>query len=182
MQHASRYLLAIELRMHWPPIHGWRNLCAKRQERSIRGGFQSQPMTGHTSTSKGAGFREPTTQWDCSSLLSPPGCTRRSRQLPAVYHPFFSLPVVCAGLLFGLECQTVDSPSAALGANMLGAVAGGLMENLSLVIGMRALLLVAMGLYCLAGIGLWRRWRPAAFVESGAGNRHARVVQSVSDY
>src|SRR6266550_4551856 len=35
MQHASRYLLAIELRMHWPPIRGWRNLCAKRQERSI---------------------------------------------------------------------------------------------------------------------------------------------------
>jgi len=51
-----------------------------------------------------------------------------------------------------------------------------------LVIGMRALLLVAMGLYCLAGIGLWRRWRPAAFAESGAGNRHARVVQSVSNY
>jgi len=94
----------------------------------------------------------------------------------------FAMPVVCAGLLFALEFQTVDSPSAALGANMLGAVAGGLMENLSLVIGMRALLLVAMGLYCLAGIGLWRRWRPAAFVESGAGNRHARVVQSVSNY
>src|SRR5206468_9982579 len=83
MQHASRYLLAIELRMRWLPIRGWRNLCAKRQERSIRGGFRSQPMTGHTSTSKGAGFREPTTQWDCSSSLPPPGCTRRSRQLPA---------------------------------------------------------------------------------------------------
>src|SRR5438874_13717198 len=49
----------------------------------------------------------------------------------------FAMPVVCAGLLFALEFQTVDSPSAALGANMLGAVAGGLMENLSLVIGMR---------------------------------------------
>src|SRR2546428_9344322 len=37
----------------------------------------------------------------------------------------FAMPVVCAGLLFALEFQTVDSPSAALGANMLGAVAGG---------------------------------------------------------
>jgi hypothetical protein len=37
---------------------------------------------------------------------------------------------------------------------MLGAVAGGLLENLSLLFGMRALLLVAIGLYCLAGIGL----------------------------
>src|SRR5207247_5529039 len=80
----------------------------------------------------------------------------------------FAMPVVCAGLLFALEFQTVDSPSAALGANMLGAVAGGLMENLSLVIGMRALLLVAMGLDCLAGIGLWRRGRAAPFGPSGA--------------
>src|SRR3989442_9881890 len=41
----------------------------------------------------------------------------------------FALPVVCAGLLFALEFQTVDSPSAALGANMLGAVAGRVLGN-----------------------------------------------------
>src|SRR5437016_10935435 len=92
--------------MRWLPIRGWRNLCAKRQERSIRGGFQSQPMTGDTSTSKGAGFREPTTQWDCSSLLSPPGCTRRSRQLPAVYHRFFFFAMGAGFLL--LETQLVS--------------------------------------------------------------------------
>jgi len=44
---------------------------------------------------------------------------------------------------------------------MLGAVAGGLMENLSLLFGMRALLLIAIGVYCLAGIGLRRRQRRA---------------------
>jgi len=33
-------------------------------------------------------------------------------------------------------------------------VAGGLLESLSLVFGMRSLLLIAIGLYCLAGIGL----------------------------
>jgi hypothetical protein len=40
---------------------------------------------------------------------------------------------------------------------MLGAVVGGLLENLSLLFGMRALLLVAIILYALAGIGLRRR-------------------------
>jgi hypothetical protein len=40
---------------------------------------------------------------------------------------------------------------------MLGAVAGGLLENLSLLFGMHALLLVAIAVYALAGIALWRR-------------------------
>jgi hypothetical protein len=37
---------------------------------------------------------------------------------------------------------------------MLGAVVGGLLENLSLVIGLKALVLAAMALYVLAGVGL----------------------------
>jgi SAM-dependent methyltransferase len=73
----------------------------------------------------------------------------------------FSVPVVFAGILFALEFRATASPSAALGANMLGAVAGGLLETLSLLFGMRALLLVAVGVYCLAGLGLWRRKRTA---------------------
>jgi hypothetical protein len=36
---------------------------------------------------------------------------------------------------------------------MLGAVVGGLLENLSLIIGMKALLLVAALLYSLAALG-----------------------------
>jgi hypothetical protein len=58
-----------------------------------------------------------------------------------------------AGLLFASEFRAADSPAAALGANMLGAVVGGLLENLSLIIGMQALLLVAAVLYSLAGLG-----------------------------
>jgi len=71
----------------------------------------------------------------------------------------FAVPVFFAGILFATEFRTVPSPSAALGANMLGAVIGGLLENLSLLFGMRALLLVAMVLYCMAGLGLvpWKR-------------------------
>lgn len=66
----------------------------------------------------------------------------------------FAIPVFFAGILFASEFRSVESPSAALGANMLGAVAGGLLENLSFLFGMRALLLVAIGLYCLAAVGL----------------------------
>ena len=76
----------------------------------------------------------------------------------------FSVPVFFAGMLFALEFRNVDSPSVALGANMLGAVAGGLLENLSLLTGMRALLLVTMALYCLAGVGLWYRHKAPAVV------------------
>ncbi|MFZ0816232.1 MAG: hypothetical protein WAM78_11975 [Candidatus Sulfotelmatobacter sp.] len=69
----------------------------------------------------------------------------------------FSIPVVFAGILFATQFRGVESQSAALGANLLGAVAGGLMENFSLVVGMRALLLIAMGVYALAGVALWRQ-------------------------
>jgi hypothetical protein len=69
----------------------------------------------------------------------------------------FSLPVVFAGILFSTEFRTADSRSGALGANMLGAVFGGLLENLSLIFGMRSLLLVALTVYGLAAIALWRR-------------------------
>jgi hypothetical protein len=55
--------------------------------------------------------------------------------------------------LFASEFRSADSPAAALGANMLGAVVGGLLENLSLITGMKALLLLAALLYCLAAVG-----------------------------
>ena len=73
----------------------------------------------------------------------------------------FSVPVFFAGILFASEFRRAESPAAALGANMLGAVAGGLLENLSLLFGMRALLLIAMALYALAAIGLRLRHRTA---------------------
>jgi hypothetical protein len=69
----------------------------------------------------------------------------------------FSVPVFFAGLLFASEFSKAESPSAALGANVLGAVVGGLLETLSLLTGMRALLLVTMAFYCLAAVGLWRQ-------------------------
>jgi hypothetical protein len=69
----------------------------------------------------------------------------------------FAIPVFFAGILFATELRSELSPGNALGANVLGAVVGGLLENLSLLFGMRALLLVAMLLYGMAGLGLLLR-------------------------
>ncbi len=68
----------------------------------------------------------------------------------------FAIPVFFAGLLFSVEFRVARVPSLALGANVLGAVLGGLLENLSLVIGMHALLLVTLLLYCIACADLLR--------------------------
>jgi spermidine synthase len=80
-----------------------------------------------------------------------PGSTLAVGSLAAA---LFAVPVFFAGLLFAREFRTTPSPSAALAANMLGAVVGGLMENLSLIIGLRALLLIAALFYIIAGFGL----------------------------
>lgn len=72
----------------------------------------------------------------------------------AVAAILFALPVFLAGLLFAQEFRRTRSPTGALAANMLGAVVGGLMENLSLVVGLKALLLVAALFYVVAALGL----------------------------
>jgi SAM-dependent methyltransferase len=67
----------------------------------------------------------------------------------------FSLPVIFAALLFSIEFAEESGPAVALGANVLGAVCGGLLENLSLLLGMRALLPISVGIYCIAAVALF---------------------------
>ena len=71
----------------------------------------------------------------------------------------FSVPVIFAGLLFSLGFRSVATPGAALGANVLGAAIGGLLESLSLLSGMRALLPLTAGIYCVAAIAASQRLR-----------------------
>jgi hypothetical protein len=71
----------------------------------------------------------------------------------AVAAMIFAIPVFFAGLLFASEFRNADSPTTALAANMLGAVVGGLLENVSLITGLRALLIVAGLIYLAAGLG-----------------------------
>jgi spermidine synthase len=69
----------------------------------------------------------------------------------------YCLPILFAGIIFAELFRRYEGQSAAFGANMLGAVAGGLTQNLSFIFGMKALLLIAALLYGLAGIVLISR-------------------------
>jgi hypothetical protein len=80
-----------------------------------------------------------------------PGSARAVGSFAAV---LYAVPVFFAGLLFAREFRNTRSPSAALAANMLGAVVGGLTENLSLIMGLKALLLMAALFYLVAGLAL----------------------------
>lgn len=59
-------------------------------------------------------------------------------------------PVFCANLVFAERFETVERPTVAFGANLLGAMIGGTLEYASLVTGYRALLIAAAILYGLA--------------------------------
>ena len=74
-----------------------------------------------------------------------------------------ALPVVSAGLVFSSLLRNSTHPDTALGSNLLGAVAGGCLEYLSMVTGLRALTLLALALYLGVGLLLLRSAsRPAA--------------------
>jgi spermine/spermidine synthase len=59
-------------------------------------------------------------------------------------------PIFLANLVFAQRFRDVGSSAVAFGANLLGAMVGGLLEYASLIVGYRALLLVAAALYGLA--------------------------------
>ena len=83
----------------------------------------------------------------------------------------FAVPVFFAGLLFSGIFRRTSSPTSALAANMLGAVVGGLAENVSLVIGLNALLLIAFLAYSLAGVGIHDLSEPAATTSKIRGEK-----------
>ncbi|HEY7627842.1 MAG TPA: hypothetical protein VH761_12270 [Ilumatobacteraceae bacterium] len=75
-------------------------------------------------------------------------------------------PMFFSGIVFARWFQRTDAPSAALGANLIGAVLGGLLEYLSLIVGLRMLYLLALLFYLgSAGIG-FRLVRPSERVAS----------------
>ena len=63
---------------------------------------------------------------------------------------WFGLPVFFASLVFSHAFRDVDDPAGAFGANLLGVVVGGALEYASMVWGLNALYLLALGLYLLA--------------------------------
>jgi hypothetical protein len=70
------------------------------------------------------------------------------RFLAAVVIAF--MPIFLANMVFAQRFRNVGDSTAAFGANLLGAMAGGVLEYASLVVGYRALLIVVAGCYGLA--------------------------------
>ena len=75
-------------------------------------------------------------------------------------------PVFFAGVIFSSELATRADAAAALGCNLCGAMVGGLLENLSMVIGLKAILLLAFVAYLASMLAALRRSERA--VLSGA--------------
>ena len=84
-------------------------------------------------------------------------------------------PIFLANLVFSQRFRDVESSTAAFGANLLGAMVGGLLEYLALVTGYRALLVVVAALYCLAYVFGRRHLTGGAVAVHGAPAQPATV-------
>jgi hypothetical protein len=69
------------------------------------------------------------------------------------------LPMLFSGIVFVRSFAASPSKDAALGANLLGALVGGLLQSVTFLTGIRALLLIVAALYALAFL---TRPRPAS--------------------
>jgi hypothetical protein len=72
-----------------------------------------------------------------------------------------------SGIIFVRSLAGVQHKDAALGANMIGALAGGLLQSVTFITGIKALLLIVAGLYLLAF--LTRPRAAGAVVAASAG-------------
>jgi hypothetical protein len=62
------------------------------------------------------------------------------------------LPIAFAGVIFATSFADAKKPDRVFGANVAGALVGGLTENLSMLLGFRYLLLVAIAFYAVSAI------------------------------
>jgi len=58
-----------------------------------------------------------------------------------------SLPMLFSGIVFMRSFAAADRKDAALGANLMGALVGGLLQSVTFVVGIKALLLIVGALY-----------------------------------
>jgi spermidine synthase len=67
------------------------------------------------------------------------------------------LPVTFAGIIFATSFARSLHPDRMMGANVAGALVGGLAENASMLLGFRYLMLVALAFYLLSSLGKGKR-------------------------
>jgi hypothetical protein len=68
----------------------------------------------------------------------------------------YSIPLFCAGILFTDSFRKCEHKSRALGANLFGAMLGGVAQNLSFIVGLKALLIIAAIFYAVAWLSIRR--------------------------
>jgi hypothetical protein len=76
------------------------------------------------------------------------------------------LPILFAGVIFAVSFDRSAAPEHAFGANIAGALLGGLTENGSMLLGFQYLVLVAVAFYALSAVLSTRK--PAAAVSARA--------------
>jgi hypothetical protein len=84
-------------------------------------------------------------------LLNLPFGARLLAALAIVYSPLFF-----AGAIFTRSFRERGDAAAAFGSNLLGAIAGGCLEYLSVLWGFKLLWILAFGLYAASAIAMWR--------------------------
>ena len=87
-------------------------------------------------------------------------------------------PIFLANLIFSQRFKDVGSSTTAFGANLLGAMVGGVLEYAALVTGYRALLIVVAVLYG-AALVLGRRQAGAADAPEGQAATHGVEVRKI---
>ena len=68
----------------------------------------------------------------------------------AIVGTLTTLPMIFSGIVFIRSFANVSRKDEALGANLIGALVGALLQSIAFVTGIRALLLIVLGLYFLA--------------------------------
>jgi hypothetical protein len=69
-----------------------------------------------------------------------------------------SLPMLFSGVVFTRSFAVAQEKSSALGANLIGALVGALLQSVTFITGIKALLLIVAGFYLLSLLTLpgWR--------------------------
>jgi hypothetical protein len=77
-------------------------------------------------------------------------------------------PILFAGVIFAVTFARTAEPDRAFGANIAGAMLGGLAENSSMLVGFQYLVLVALAFYALSAAGSWLSFRSAKKIRPAA--------------
>jgi len=102
------------------------------------------------------------------------GCDRAVQVIGSCLLVF--APILFAGVIFAVSFSRAEEPDRAFGANIAGAILGGLAEYASMLLGFQYLVLVALALYALSTATFKRRRTEGHVAKEGAQQRTAELA------